>query len=304
LWCPRRALHWLTRGILLLACWASSVAGADAQIIGPAGTGQEYLAPSQPMAVFGPPSPPAVYDPVETIAYPGFAGPVSAMGPLGHGFTIRTGVIASSVGGGTFDDHLDRAGWTIEVMVRQPLGCRNQTLWFWEAGGLYLHNPGDKQTVVTSGTIVPDNDDPVFLNNFMETRLKLFQRAGVQIGTGLLLFSDGFHGDNLLTLRGGFRFGHARGRFDQVPTPELQELIDDANDFELFDDVTNSDQYFGLYAALELGIASIPARIPRGEFRVSGGVIYDYTWFDLGDYGRDDSGLATLSPIITFTLLH
>ncbi len=301
-------LRWLTRGTLLLACWALSDLCAPAQppIVRDVEPG--YLAPSPRMESFGPPSEPAVYGPVGPMAGPSFGGPMSAAGPLGHGLTFRHGLIASSVGGGTFDDHLDETGWTVEVMVRQPLFRRNQSSWFWEAGGLYLHNPGDTGGVITSGTALPENQDPVFLENFRQTRLKRLQRAGVQIGTGVRLFSDGFHGNKLLTLRGGFRFGHAAGRFERAPTQELQDVLDGAaGNVQLFDDVTDSDQFFGLYTALEVGFASFPvglSGIPRGQIRVSGGIVYDYTWFDLGDYGRDDDGLATLAPVITWTLLH
>lgn len=300
--------------MVLLTLWHLTVPFTQAQRPDSRQAERGSLAETQDANVKEPMAEPSVYGSMGDPSYPSFTGSIDAAQPFGFGFTIRAGVIACSVGGGVFDDHLDRAGWTIEVVGQQPLLRGRRSLLFWEAGGLYMHNPGDDSVVVTSGTAVRQGESAVFFNNFQETRLKLFQRAGVQIGTGMTfypgLLNSPCHQNTFMTLRGGLRFGHARGRFDQTPTSELQTFINRTpsnQQVRLFDDVDQSDQFFGLYTAIGAGTASFPIRslgLPHGEIRLSGDVVYDYTWFNLGDYGRNDDGLGTLSALVTWTFLH
>ena len=234
------------------------------------------------------------------------------------GATLRTGIIFTPAGSGFLDEHIRDGGWSIEGTVRQELGnmCCPFGGPYFEIGGSYMHNYGIDEFVSTSGTLIeiPLGLPPVNmpLQDFFFTRLNHLQRASLQLGLGAAWLSPPFlnpsYNDKvLLNVRGGVRFGHVHARYDQQPTPDLQTLIDAVpatSTFVLRDDVEQTDQFFGLYVAAGLEIASIPVPLfpGMGEFRLVTEVTYEHSWFDLGAYGESDSGLGTAAALVGVTV--
>ena len=250
------------------------------------------------------------------------SGALNDRRPQGVGWSLTIGVPFLTVGRGLFDERLDRAGWAIEATVRQPIYRSSHRLQpFLQFGGLFMQNFGDDTFEITSGTFVERNRQTgnavrsVDLDNFFESTIEDLRRGAAQAAIGATIrpcCPRHHHGCNskYLEVLAGIRVGHVRAKFSDDPARELQDEIDQVdtanNTFDLFSDVRNTDTLYGLYTSIAVRFSPRQCDDIHSWHgpSVKAGLVYDHSWFDLGDFGRDDSGLGTLSALLTVSFLH
>lgn len=233
------------------------------------------------------------------------------VGRAGAGVSIKAGAV-SSLGTGFYEQRIED-GWLIEFNLRQSIGpCWNKQplSFFVEYGGSYARRDGDDQPFVTSGTFVvqdglnPDRIISDQLDSFFETSLEHVSYGGVQAAAGAVWYPDPRHPNIHFTVLSGLRWGLLGASFGEAPTAELLAAIAAAEDqlvnpqTALFSAARRDDAYFGLYG--NIGVAADL----RDVVHVGVQVGFDHLWIDLGDFGRSDNGLGTVSILGTVSALY
>lgn len=213
---------------------------------------------------------------------------------------------------GFFEEHT-KTGWMLEVAARETI-CRPYPFltFFGELGLSYMENDGVTTPEVTNGQFFfsPTDTVPDTLDDFFLTRLNELRRAGVHAAFGAYYYppqwnppgaAHSFH----ISFRGGGRVGHVHADYDQTPTPALGAIIDalgqfvDRTGFTFISGTKESDIYAGLFGSVGIGCTCYDlccGCFSRVDVSFGAELEAAHDWFDLGDYGPFDRGLATFTP--------
>ncbi len=232
----------------------------------------------------------------------------------GKELRVRSGALFP-LGQGTLERRV-RAAWQIETALIQPYRI-HEGGWecFWELGIGYAQWEGDRGRLVTSGIFQTSAlSEPQFIEQFHATRLKrLIHRYGF-LAVGASWPVPAPRGSWRLTLRLGSRLGSVRAKFDNQPTPELQDAVDaaigagaDPSQFVFNSDVNSSDVSVGLF-----GNVGLNGWIPDvwlgawhlGDVSVGLEVGLGHDWMDFGDFNGSDGGIGSVSTLLTIGLYH
>lgn len=229
-------------------------------------------------------------------------------------FSLRSGALFP-LGQGTLERRVD-AAWQFEASVIQPVKIHpNGWECFWELGAGYIQWEGDTGRLITSGIFQQSVfSPPQFFENFQSTRLvRIIHRYGfASVGASWPVPMP--HGTWRLTARVGSRLGSAKGKFENRPTADLQNAVDDAisggadpGQFIFNSDVNTSDISIGLFVNVGLS-AWIPdvwlGAWHLGDVAIGAEVGFAHDWIDFGDFNRSDNGIGSVGTLLTIGLYH
>lgn len=242
-------------------------------------------------------------------------------GRPGAGLSVKSGYV-SPLGGGFYEERID-GGWSIDFNLRQMIGSSWQTdclSFFAEYGGSYSQLSGNELPAVTSGSYVVRGFNaqgaevgvPISaeLDELAETGLRRLIYGGVQAALGTMWYPYPMYRDFYFTTSSGLRWGRAGASYSETETPELQAAIADAEELlkGTFNAVTTessfdsnartNDAYFGIYATVGMGVSLSDFVFFDAQ------VSFDTLWINLGDFGRNDSSLGTVSALGAITVLY
>jgi hypothetical protein len=227
-------------------------------------------------------------------------GPVSVAQPAAwiSGPYLKAGP-TTAVGGDLFGDRRD-VGYTIAGGYRVPFGPAFDERMFLDFGGSYLSAygretrpiPGTISTLL-NGQVIDTEEDPDLFNS----TLKEAKRATVNAAFGWYWGDpiDVRSGDPQWRIgtRFGGRYGHIRGRFDEVAvgTPAANERF-------TFDYYNRTDTIGGLFVGAEAILLARDTRIGSTALTIDGELAND--WIEFGAWGR--GSLTTASVTLGFML--
>ena len=214
------------------------------------------------------------------------------------GWQFKSGP-AFTLGDGFFAEKR-RVGYQIAFGIREPF-LPNDRRFFFDFGGSYLSAYGQERPVTVEGSIEGGVLGRRTLEDFLDLSLSELSRASGQVAFGW--YFDVVDCDvcrSRFAARVGGRVSHVRGHFDEIPTADLRDEINNSiaagENFVLEKDLPfkMTDTSPGIFGGIEF---AIDRRVSRGvnvSFLVDGEFANDFVNFR----GFSKQGLPTASLLL------
>lgn len=205
----------------------------------------------------------------------------------------------------------NRVGYQIAFGAREPF-LPNDRKFFLDFGGSYMSAFGEDRPRAVSGRVtrvdggIIDNDsDKKILSEMVSLTLTDLSRASVHLALGWYFdVVDCETCRSRFAARFGGRLSHARGHFDEAPTQDFLDFIDNRRlTLEEVvavknEDISMTDTAPGIFAGIEMAIDRRLSRTARLSFLIDGEMSND--WINLRDYAK--RGLPTASLLLGINL--